>query len=52
MKKQKKRDKGDWAIPAFMFIGIGVGLLTGKVAAFTMIGLGVGLFVSYLGRKK
>ena len=40
MKKGKNR--GGLAIPAFLLIGLGVGLLTGQVAAFLLIGLGVG----------
>ena len=51
-KKKKKENKSDWAIPAGLFIGIGVGLITGQVAGFTLIGLGVGFLVAYLGRKK
>jgi len=27
--KRKKDDKSDWAIPAGLFIGLGVGLITG-----------------------
>lgn len=47
-----KDDKGLWPIPAFLLIGVGVGLLTGQIAAFVLIGLGAGLFVSYLGSRK
>tara|TARA_Y100000310_G_C20527440_1_gene736773 strand:- start:152 stop:313 length:162 start_codon:yes stop_codon:yes gene_type:complete len=52
MKKQKKKDKSDWAVPAFLFIGIGIGLITGQVAGFTLIGLGVGFLVGYIFRKR
>lgn len=53
MKKTKKKsDKSDWAIPAFLFIGIGVGILTEQVAAFALIGLGAGFLVAYLFSKK
>ena len=27
MKKKKKEDRSDWAIPAFLFIGLGTGFL-------------------------
>jgi len=37
---------------AGMFIGIGVGLLTGEVAAYTMIGMGAGFAAMwYYGKK-
>lgn len=53
MKKQKKKDdKSGWAIPAGLFIGIGVGLITNQVAGFTLIGLGAGFLVAYLFRNK
>jgi len=48
----KKENMSKWPVPAFLLIGIGVGLLTGQVAAFTVIGLGLGLFVTYLTLKK
>jgi len=50
----KKHDISKWPIPACLFIGIGVGLLTGQVAAFTLIGLGLGILITYLksGKKK
>jgi len=51
-KESKKEDMSKWPIPAFLFIGIGIGLLTGEVAAFTVIGLGVGIIITYLFFKK
>ncbi len=51
-KRKKKEDKSDWVIPAFLFIGLGIGLITGHVAGCTLIGLGVGFLVAYLFRKK
>ena len=48
----KKKDEFDkFAIPAGLFIGIGVGLLTGQVAGYTMIGLGFGFLVSFFGKR-
>lgn len=44
----KKHNINKWPIPAFLFIGIGIGLLTSQVAAFTLIGLGVGILITYL----
>ena len=44
----KNQDKSKWAIPACLFIGIGVGLITRQVAAFTLIGLGVGFLITFL----
>jgi hypothetical protein len=44
MTKKKKDDNSGIFIPAGLFLGIGIGLLTGQVAAFTMIGLGIGFF--------
>jgi len=53
MKKNKNEHHSkSWAIPGFMFIGIGIGILTGEVASFTLIGLGIGFIVSYLHNKK
>ena len=50
-KKTKKHDMDKLAIPAFLLIGIGVGLLLGQVAAFTLIGLGLGFLMSFLMSK-
>ena len=51
--KRKKEDRIDWLIPAGLFIGIGVGLLTGQVAGFTLIGFGAGFAATYiLGRNR
>ena len=47
-----KDNRSLWPIPAFLLIGVGIGLLTGQIAAFVIIGLGTGLFVSYLGSRK
>ena len=46
--KKHKSDINKWPIPAGLFIGIGVGMLTGQVAAFTLIGFGVGLVLVWL----
>ncbi|MBU2634395.1 MAG: hypothetical protein KJ674_04060 [Nanoarchaeota archaeon] len=48
----KKHDINKWPIPACLFIGIGIGLLTGQVAAFTIIGLGVGFLIVFLTMRK
>lgn len=48
----KKKDISKWPIPACLFIGIGIGLLTGQVAAFTLIGLGLGIFITFLTSRK
>ena len=40
------------ATPAFLFIGIGVGILLDQIAAFTLIGLGVGFLFKYLTSRK
>ncbi|MFC1612921.1 hypothetical protein ACFL23_01180 [Patescibacteria group bacterium] len=37
-----------WPVPAFLFIGIGVGILLRQVAAFVLIGLGLGILLIYL----
>ena len=50
--KKKKSNISKWPVPAFLFIGIGIGLLTSQVAAFTLIGLGVGILITYLTSKK
>ncbi|MBU0907105.1 MAG: hypothetical protein KKE05_03010 [Nanoarchaeota archaeon] len=43
--KDKKNDFSGIAIPAFLLIGIGYGLLVGNVAAWTLIGLGLGFVI-------
>jgi len=48
----KKHDMSKWPVPACLFIGIGVGLLTGQVAAFTLIGLGTGFLITFLVSRK
>lgn len=48
----KKHDIDKWPIPAFLLIGIGIGILTTQVAAFTLIGLGLGILTTYLTSKK
>ena len=48
----KKSDMSKWPIPAGIFIGLGIGILTEQVAAFVLIGLGAGILATYLGRKK
>ena len=47
----KKKDVYGMAIPGFLLIGIGIGLLTGQVASFTLIGLGLG-FLASMGMSK
>jgi len=40
-------------IPAGLFMGLGVGVITGQVAGFLLIGLGLGFLFSYfMCRKK
>jgi len=51
-RNKKKSDMSRWPVPAFLLIGIGVGLLTGQVAACTVIGLGVGIAITYLMVRK
>ena len=58
MKEQKKKsDMRKWPIPAFLLIGIGIGLLLVNefpmaIPAFTLIGLGLGILITYLKEKK
>jgi len=47
----------DWPIPAFLFMGVGTGLLLidkfpASVPAFTLIGLGLGILITYLTSRK
>ena len=48
----KKSDIYKWPIPAGIFIGLGIGILTEQVAAFVLIGLGAGILITYLGRRR
>ena len=50
--KKKKSDMSKWPIPAFLLIGIGVGILTEQVAGFTLIGLGLGILITFLTMRK
>ena len=43
----KKHNISIWPILALLFMGIGIGLLTDKVAAFALIGLGIGTLIAY-----
>lgn len=40
--KDKKNDAGALFIPAGLFLGFGVGFLTGNIPAWLFIGFGVG----------
>ncbi len=51
-KSSSKFDTSKWPIPACLFMGIGIGLLTGQVAALTLIGLGLGIFITYSTSRK
>jgi len=55
--EKKKSDISNWPIPAFLLIGIGIGLLLVDefpiaIPAFTLIGLGLGILITYLKEKK
>jgi len=53
MKRQRKKsDINMWPIPAGLFIGIGVGLITEQIWGFALIGFGLGLFIAYLNLRK
>jgi len=56
-KKLKKihEDKSEWFIPAGMFIGLGIGFITGQIVGYLLIGFGAGFLISALlaiGKKK
>jgi hypothetical protein len=54
-KKIQRKDAAELAIPAGLFLGIGIGLITGQVAGGVLIGLGLGfllLMIIKLVRKK
>tara|TARA_Y100000310_G_C20295623_1_gene629238 strand:- start:308 stop:454 length:147 start_codon:yes stop_codon:yes gene_type:complete len=40
------------AIPAFLLIGIGIGIYVNQVASFTLIGLGAGFLITFLFSRK
>jgi len=48
----KNIDKSKFLLPAGLFIGIGVGLITGQVAGFALIGFGLGFLATYWTGKK
>jgi hypothetical protein len=47
-----KPNINQWPIPACLFIGLGIGILTLQVAPFTLIGLGVGILITFLVSRK
>jgi len=52
-KIKTKHDKNNWLIAAGLFIGLGIGLITGQIWGCVLIGFGLGLLVAYLiSRKK
>jgi hypothetical protein len=54
MTKDKKKNKGTHyglAIPAGLFIGLGLGFLMGDLVGWMFIGLGVGFLVMLLGKS-
>ena len=46
------KDTSGYAIPAGLFIGLGLGIITGEVAGFLLIGLGFGFLVMFLSQRK
>ncbi len=48
MKKTKKEDISGLAIPAGLFIGMGIGFITGEFIGWMFIGLGAGFVVMLL----
>jgi len=48
--KHKKEDPSGLAIPAGLFIGMGIGFLTSELVAWLFIGLGCGFLVMALVR--
>ena len=55
--KMKKHDISKWPIPAFLLMGIGIGLLLVEefpmaIPAFTLIGLGLGILITFLTSRK
>lgn len=49
-KKKNKNAISGVAIPAGLFIGMGIGFLTDNLVAWMFIGLGVGFLVMMIGR--
>ena len=46
--KRKNEDKSDWFIPGGIFIGLGVGFITGQIVGYLLIGFGAGFLLSAL----
>jgi len=49
--EKHKSDISKWPVPACLFIGLGIGLLTSNVAACLLIGLGAGLLITFIFSK-
>jgi len=53
MKKQNKKDeRSKMAIPAGLFIGLGLGFILGNIVGYLLLGLGIGFLISYLDKRK
>lgn len=50
--KRKERKTGGIFIPAFLFIGIGIGLLVGQPGVGALIGIGIGFLAMAAARTK
>ena len=48
---KKKEDHAGMLFLVGMFLGIGIGLLTGHIAAFTLIGIAVGFLMKYYAKR-
>lgn len=46
MKRKINKDKTEWIIPAGLFIGMGIGFITGNLVGYLFVGLGAGFLVS------
>jgi len=51
-KEDSNKKLSGMLVPAFLLIGIGIGLAIDQVAAATLIGLGVGFLAAYLAGSK
>jgi len=50
--KKHKHDASGLAIPAGLFIGMGIGFMTGELVGWLFVGLGLGFLVMLLANYK
>lgn len=51
-KKKKEKDPRDYIFPAFVLIGLGIGMFFNQTAVGVLIGVGVGFLALFIVKRK